>query len=286
MKTLSLNGGGAKGYMSAYILMRLEEAFDNKYKAHELFDMIGGVSTGSIIGAMLAKGYSAKETTAMYRDFIPKIFAHKRWAITSLFRAKYSRDALQDIVRQHINFPINQAKTKYMAYAVMLNGSVVKPKFWKSWKDTISSVDVVLASSAAPTYFNPYQIGNDCFVDGGMACNNPSMCVISEAIRAGATLENMYNVNIACDTLAGYPHATKNRGLLKWAPKAIDVAMYAASGIEEYQAHTLLGFNNHYISPNVSLPLDCQDFKLMESIAEEQWQLHKQSLIENLSPDK
>jgi len=87
MKTLSLNGGGSKGYMSAYILMKLEEAFDNKYKTYELFDMIGGVSTGAIIGAMLAKGYSAKETVHMYREFIPQIFSNKRWFITSLFRA-------------------------------------------------------------------------------------------------------------------------------------------------------------------------------------------------------
>jgi uncharacterized protein len=286
MKTLSLNGGGSKGYMSAYILMRLEEAFENKYKTYQLFDMIGGVSTGSIIGAMLAKGYSAKETVHMYREFIPKIFADKRWFITSLFRAKYSRDALQEIVKEHINFPISKAKTKYMAYAVKINGNNIKPKFWKSWKDEASSVDVVLASSAAPTYFNPYVVNGECFVDGGMACNNPSMCVISEAIRAGSTLENLYNVNIACDSLDGYAGASKIRGLLKWAPKAIDVAMYAASGMEEYQAHTLLGFDNHYIAPNISLPLDCQDFKLMEKIAEEQWQKHKEALIENLQPDK
>jgi len=286
MKTLSLNGGGAKGYMSAYILMRLEEAFNNKYKCHELFDLIGGVSTGSIIGAMLAKGYSAKETVELYRDFIPKIFSNKRWFLTSLFRSKYSRDALQDIVKQYVNFPINQSKTKYMAYAVKINGETIRPKFWKSWKDDVSSVDVVLASSAAPTYFNPYQIGDGCYVDGGMACNNPSMCVISEAIRSGATLENLYNVNIACDSLSGFKGASRIRGLLEWAPKAIDVAMYAASGIEEYQAHTLLDFNNHYITPNIALPLDCQDFKLMESLAEGLWQEHKAALIENLAPDK
>lgn len=286
MKTLSLNGGGAKGYMSAFILMRLEEAFDNKYKAYELFDLIGGVSTGSIIGAMLAKGYSAKETVQLYREFIPKIFENKRWFLTSLFRAKYSRDALEEIALTHVNFPISQAKTKYMAYAVKINGNDIRPKFWKSWKDDVSSVDVILASSAAPTYFNPYVIGSDTFVDGGMACNNPSMCVISEAVRSGATLENLYNVNIACDSLSGFKSANKIRGLVSWAPKAIDVAMYAASGIEEYQAHTLLGFNNHYITPKMSLPLDCQDFRLMESLAEGMWQDHKEALIENLAPDK
>lgn len=286
MKTLSLNGGGAKGYMSAFVLMRLEEAFDNKYKTCEIFDMIGGVSTGSIIGAMLAKGYSAKETVAMYKEFIPKIFANKRNYLSTLFRAKYSRDALQEIVKKYISFPISQSKTKYMAYAVKINGDNIKPKFWKSWKDNTDSVDVVLASSAAPTYFDPYVLGEDCFVDGGMACNNPSMCVISEAIRLGATFENLYNVNIACDTISGYRKANKIRGLLSWAPKAIDVAMYAASGIEEYQAHTMLSFRNHYMSPNTSLPLDCQDFRLMELLAEGMWQVHKEALIENLAPDK
>ena len=286
MKTLSLNGGGTKGYMSLYILAKLEEAFDNKYKTHELFDIIGGVSTGSIIGALLCKGYSAKESLALYREFIPKIFANKRWFIGSLIHAKYKRNALENICREYLDYDIKMSKTRYMAYAVSIGKGEIKPKFWKSWKDNIKAYDVCLASSAAPTYFEPYPIGDKHYIDGGMACNNPTMCVISEALRAGATLENLYNVNITCDVLYGYDQPQKMKGLFDWATKAVDVTMHASSGTDEYQAHTLIGFRNHYIQPAANFPLDCQDFAAMEKVAEESWKTHKDALIESLSPEK
>ncbi len=141
MRTLSLNGGGSKGYMSVYILAKLEEAFGNKYKTHELFDIICGVSTGSIIGALLAKGYSAKETLELYREFIPQIFANKRWFLGSLIHAKYKRNALADISRKYLDYDIKDAKTKYMAYAVSIGEGEIKPKFWKSWKDSIKAYE-------------------------------------------------------------------------------------------------------------------------------------------------
>lgn len=285
MKTLSLNGGGTKGYMSLYILAKLEESFGNKYKTHELFDIIGGVSTGSIIGALLAKGYSAKESLELYRQFIPKIFANKRGFLGSLIHPKYKRNALESICREYLDYNIKDAKTRYMAYAVSIGKGEIKPKFWKSWKDDIKAYDVCLASSAAPTYFEPYPIGDKYYIDGGMACNNPTMCVISEALRAGSTLENLYNVNITCDVLYGYDNPRKLTGLLDWATKAVDVTMHASSGTDEYQAHTLIGFRNHYIQPEANFPLDTQDFTAMEQIADKAWRVHAKSLIENISPE-
>lgn len=286
MKVLSLNGGGSKGYMSVYILAKLEEALGNKYKTCELFDLIAGVSTGSILGALLAKGHTARETMELYRQFIPKIFSNKRGFVTSLFRAKYKRDALLEIAKQYLDFDLKTARTRYMAYAVSIGPGEITPKFWKSWKDSIKAYDVVLASSAAPTYFDPYVIDGTCYVDGGMAANNPSTCAIAQALRLGATAENICNVNITCDTMQGYNNPTKLRGLMDWAAKAIDVSMNAASGMDEYQAATILGDKNIYIQPQANLSLDCRDFMLMEKIAEEAWQKHKEALIENISVDK
>lgn len=286
MKVLSLNGGGTKGYMSLCILTKLEEAFGNKYKTHEIFDMIGGVSTGSIIGAFLCKGYSAKETLDRYHDFIPRVFSNPRWFLPALFYPKYDRGELERVCRKYLGYDINKSKTKFMTYAVRINGDEIVPKFWKSWRDSINVADVVLASTAAPTYFAPYAINDTYYIDGGMACNNPSMCVISEALRCGATLENLYNVNITCDFIKGYKNPQSLEGMYDWATKAIDVSLYASSGIDEYQAHTLLGFRNHYIQPSADFALDCMDFDLMQKAADAAWGQHKDALIENLAPDK
>jgi patatin-like phospholipase/acyl hydrolase len=55
MNILSLNGGGTSGLMTALILAKIENEYGNKHICCELFDLITGVSTGSIIGALLSK---------------------------------------------------------------------------------------------------------------------------------------------------------------------------------------------------------------------------------------
>lgn len=39
-------------------------------------------------------------------------------------------------------------------------------------------IDVLLATTAAPTFFPPYSINNIEYVDGGVQANNPSFCAI------------------------------------------------------------------------------------------------------------
>lgn len=39
-------------------------------------------------------------------------------------------------------------------------------------------VDVLLATTAAPTFFPPYSINNIAYIDGGVQANNPSFCAI------------------------------------------------------------------------------------------------------------
>jgi len=43
--------------------------------------------------------------------------------------------------------------------------------------------NVARATSAAPTYFPPREIGNDLYIDGGVFCNNPSLCAIDYLLR-------------------------------------------------------------------------------------------------------
>ncbi len=286
MKTLSLNGGGSKGYMSLYILSKLEEEFSNEYKTYQLFDIIGGVSSGSIIGALLSKGYSAKESLELYRTFIPHIFSNKRCLVSSMFRSKYDNEPLKKLMKEYLGHNIKESKTRFMTYAVSIGEEEVKPKFWKSWEDSVMTYDACMASSAIPTYLDPYKVDGKYYIDGGLASNNPSMCVIAEALRVGASMYNLYNVNITCGSLSGYDKPGKIRGLVDWITKITDVNIHAVDRTEEYQAHTLLGFRNHFIQPKCNLPPDSTDFKAMESAAEEVWKVHKDALIENIAPDR
>jgi len=279
MKLLSLNGGGTSGYMTALILARLEKELGGKYRCFELFDMIGGVSTGSIIGAMLAKGMTAEEVVQRYEEMIPVIFSNKRWL--PLWKSMYKRDAIERISRDVLNFDIKDSKTRFMSYAVCISQPEIKPKFWKSWRDSIPAWQVVLASSAAPVFFDPYEIGGKTYIDGGLASNNPSLCVISDALRLGADVENLFSLNIACDKHGGYHDARKMRGVVDWITQLPSTFLYAGAGTENYQASTLVK-GHMSIQPGVNFNMDSKDLAAMRRVAETVWNQYGDELIKNL----
>lgn len=67
---LSLDGGGMRGVISIAMLAYLEEQTGKP--AYELFNMIGGTSTGAIIATGLALGMSAKDILrTVYRERLP-----------------------------------------------------------------------------------------------------------------------------------------------------------------------------------------------------------------------
>ena len=46
----------------------------------------------------------------------------------------------------------------------------------------IPLVEAILASSAAPTYFDPVYVGDSLLADGGLWANNPSILAVTEAV--------------------------------------------------------------------------------------------------------
>ena len=62
-KILSFDGGGIRGALSIELLYRITEKYPNFLDEIDLF---AGTSTGSIIAALLASGYSVKEVRNLY----------------------------------------------------------------------------------------------------------------------------------------------------------------------------------------------------------------------------
>ena len=68
-KILCIDGGGVRGIYPAYILKRIEEAFD--IKLYEIFDMVVGTSTGSIIASAIAVDYPLKDVVNLFEEKLP-----------------------------------------------------------------------------------------------------------------------------------------------------------------------------------------------------------------------
>jgi len=210
-KILSIDGGGIKGVFPAMFLMLLEDELkdrpDGKTKIYHHFDLITGTSTGGIIAIALALGIPAKEIYNLYMDNAKNIFGNKKSFFFGQIRnSAHERNFLENLVRNKFkeanggNDPrLNNCKTDICIPIYDLiqgNPSVLKTKYHPAFERDyhIPAYQAAMATSAAPTYFDPYtsdyidlngtkkEFSNK--VDGGVMANNPTLVALLEAIKA------------------------------------------------------------------------------------------------------
>jgi patatin-like phospholipase/acyl hydrolase len=74
-RVLSLDGGGAKGVYTLGVLREVEAMADAPLC--EVFDLVFGTSTGSVIAALIALGYKISDIEQLYFTIIPNIMKHR-----------------------------------------------------------------------------------------------------------------------------------------------------------------------------------------------------------------
>jgi hypothetical protein len=209
-RILSLDGGGVRGAISVAFLERIEDILRRHSSAAksprlcDYFDLIGGTSTGAIIGTALALGMSTAEIKKFYFNLAPRIFRHRRfrlWLIQTLFDARALREEITEIVGERRLATPDLLTSLAIVTKRMDTGSAwivtnnPKSKYWDDPQDR-SYVgnrhyrlgDLVRASTAAPYYFAPHEIeivpgeSPGLFVDGGVSPhNNPALALFQVA---------------------------------------------------------------------------------------------------------
>jgi len=121
--------------------------------------------------------------------------------------------------------------------------------------------DVARATSAAPTYFEPYEtrfptVDNrrlfETLIDGGIFANNPAMCAYAEARRSGAAPEDILIVSLGTGQLTAplKHHQARDWGKLSWVEPLFRMIFDGASDTVDYQLRQLLdeepGSNRRY----------------------------------------
>ena len=225
-RILSVDGGGFRGTYAAHLLRRIEEEWQLNWTDH--FDLFAGTSTGAIIVAGLACGKSASELAAFYDEHGKHVFSPRlrsRLDPLKLFTSRYSIQKL----KAHLDSMLGKVTLGEIPTPLILpsvdigNGCVhvlksrYSPNFVRDPRVRLS--DAVLASCAAPTYFDPVTIDTYQLVDGGLWANNPSMVAVIDAqCRLGVELSDIRVLSIG----TGKSKAFYPRSHGKWKDRLVN----------------------------------------------------------------
>ncbi|MCI4626347.1 MAG: patatin-like phospholipase family protein [Candidatus Magnetoovum sp. WYHC-5] len=296
-KILSIDGGGIRGIIPAMILAEVEKC--TKKPICELFDLIAGTSTGGILavfltapqGASKTPAYTAQEIIVFYEQEGKHIFdrsiyhtIHSMWGLAD---SKYPSDGIKSIIEEKLlNTTLKDVLTNIIitSYEIELR----QPLFFKSKKaktdkeHNFKLTDIILATSAAPTYFEPHKIdnrnipekdkiGSTCshihnknyysLIDGGVYANNPAMCAYVEALTMFPNEKDFIMVSMGAGKYERCLHHDKAKdwGLAAWTKSLLDVVFDGISDTISYQLEQILNKTYYRFQANLTKGNDDMD---------------------------
>lgn len=152
---LALGSGGAKGFAHLGAIRAFEE---NGIE----FDVIGGTSIGSIVGAFYADGYSSTDIF----ELLKKINIGD---IVNNFMIGMDTSGLQSVIDKTIGGKnIEELKKPFVAVATEIESGMPHAFF-----DGNTAI-ALCASASIPPFFKPVVIGSERYVDGAFSDSIPA----------------------------------------------------------------------------------------------------------------
>jgi patatin-like phospholipase/acyl hydrolase len=202
-RILSLDGGGIRGILTLEYLDVIETTLrkrvgDSGLLLCDYFDLIGGTSTGSIIAAALACGMSVAQLKTLYRDLGKQIFNSAWWEkikVPGILAPKFSAEPVHAALAAQLGAETTLSSDGIRTGLMVMTKRLDTGSPWPLHNNpnaryavqdgALRLVDIVRASTAAPTYFEPEKIAissrdgkvtQAAFVDGGVSpYNDPAL---------------------------------------------------------------------------------------------------------------
>ena len=247
IKILSIDGGGVRGVIPITILEYIERITNRKI--FDIFDHFVGTSTGGILSIMLSQGLDLE----VIKDFYfgadcKKIFTAN--FIRNPLIYKYPSSAIEGVLRKTIGEgSFSEAKkpctvTFYdtvTSTAKIISSTDKSASKFKSW-------ECARATSAAPTYFEPFSFNNMVAIDGGMFANNPTFCGYIEARKIfGKDCEFIIlSLGTGVSNSPSLANKIKNFTLLDWGMNLFDLTSDGYSDTVAYAMNELAEVDSHY----------------------------------------
>jgi len=195
-QALSLTGGGYRGLFTARALQVIEDHIG--VPIGQRFDLTCGTSIGGIVALAVAFEVPMKKVVEVFeRDgaaifppyHAPSSKVGKGWDLWQHSRKpRYSTAPLREAITKLIDKDATLNDAKHAVAIPAVNVTQGKPQVFKTrhkaewtrdWK--LKAVDVALATSAAPTFFELAEVGGNLYADGGLFANAPDFLALHEA---------------------------------------------------------------------------------------------------------
>lgn len=225
-RILSIDGGGIRGVFPAHVLACVEKKLG--VDLHDAFDIIAGTSTGAIIASAVACKIPAHKIVPLYRSHGRTIFTPSRrgwWWPRPMrpgFHSKYDNTALRSLLQEvfgdtllgEISKPLLLPSTDVGGGGVHVLKSGYSTSFTRDRSLPVRRA--VLASCAAPVYFDPVKVDAYLLADGGIWANNPALAAVIDArYRLGIPLDDIRVLSLGTGTSrTAYGTAPRKWGLL------------------------------------------------------------------------
>jgi patatin-like phospholipase/acyl hydrolase len=273
-RILALDGGGVRGVLTARLLERIVAERPDFLAGVDLF---AGTSTGAILAIGLARGLTPADLVTLYRQRSKIIFhdtpLDNLRDLGNLAGARYGTARRREGISPYIgDVTLGDLLPRHVLVATFLLDSenplapaktgprTWKAKFYHNFEGPDSdahekAIDVVLRSTAAPTYFPIYQ----GFIDGGVVANNPSMCALAQALHPQTGKQQLENLVLLSLGTGARPRFISSRngdwGLGQWGKNLIELLFDAGNGLADYQCRQLLGDAYLRVNPDLAEPI-------------------------------
>jgi patatin-like phospholipase/acyl hydrolase len=222
-QALALTGGGFRGLYTAKCLEVIEADFGRPIG--NFFDLTCGTSIGGIVALAVAFEIPMSRVVTVFREYGPLIFpaSHRmgpidyfRYALRPRYKTGPLREAIESLIPKDailgdalhpLAIPaVNLTQGRQQVFKTRHEKALVR-----DWR--YKAVDIALATSAAPTFFELAEIAGNSYADGGLFANAPDLIAIHEAEHfLGKDVRSMSLLSIGTTTQAYSVPASAGRG--------------------------------------------------------------------------
>lgn len=238
IKVLTIDGGGIRGLVPAYLLADIEEK--TKQPISELFHLIAGSSIGGIMALALAlpddlgkPKFSAKRVLEIFFEHGDEVFyrsfRHSIETLGGLIGPKYESKSLENLLKHYFgDTKLSEALTYVLVTGYHVEGrtgiefSSDEALAFPNDMDCLMR-EVARATAAAPTFFDSAQINFpwgkiNHVVDGGLFANNPALHAYFRAKKLFPNRKiEVYSLGTGDIMVEELEEELGSRGIIGWA---------------------------------------------------------------------